>query len=370
MVSSKSTYPFKSGWEKKARVLKLVLLAQFIGLGLGAIRLLEDALHALAITKPTLHVVFTSFSLAVIFFPFLLYHHGSQNVLYMAKTRSWIFLVYVAFDILAYQSFAFARGTGSFLVFSTTQSLLGLLVAITSYFIFKSRYEYAHFIGAALSLIGVVLILNGNQLTKRNYTTGSPFSGFSYSLLGTVLLSLCYLVLEAGLHQFLLIEFLAFSGLFGFLSDLLQMGFINPWEYAEVNWQPQAIKFFALAVLLRVIVTVGTFYLVKLSTATFAAHSTLSTEFFYILVRSFRVTQAMFPYSILVQHLLGYSVLVVGQIFMAARVISQEEDMTCMVNFYRRPDLDEIVNHLPPRYDKPFNQNPFHEETFAEGEYY
>ncbi|KAI9294253.1 hypothetical protein K502DRAFT_263619 [Neoconidiobolus thromboides FSU 785] len=307
-------YPYEAGWEPRKRMLINVILCLICGFCFGYVRYIEDLLYARGITLPTIHSLCVCIFLTGLFLPYTLYKHGKTNFGYMITKRSWIVLIYISFELVAYLSFAQSRGIGSYLALSLLQGMMPCLLLIATYFVLKARYTLFHYIGILASLIGVALLIGGNQIAGRNYVNSKEASTLAgaiiLSIISPVFYTATYITLEASLRQYYLEEILGLYGLYGIASNLFYTGLMNPWENFD-GFTAETTPLFILAVILRSTGTIGLFILAKSENSILSGLAYTTIEFFYIVVSNlygsspFRVSFILF-YFILFYFILFY----------------------------------------------------------------
>jgi len=120
---------------------------------------------------------------------------------------------------------------------------------ILTYFILKTKYNVRHFIGAFISVFGLVVLIFSDFESSDNQN-GKYLFGDALALLAATLYSISNVGQEYTIKMFSMFEFIGMIGFFGTIISLIQMVILEGKTLVNLTWTFDIVFFIALFVLL------------------------------------------------------------------------------------------------------------------------
>lgn len=316
-----------------------LLLVQLLGFSQALNSISAVALMNNAVVKPILQFLVQCLMLSVFANFALIRTYGMSGVSFIYEARSWLYLCYTLLDFIAYK----LQSDGSQLMPRYYNIgipiLVTLLAMVFSGLVLKNRFKITHIAGFVAGILGIGFAIWGDQALSLNYFTNAQkglASGIVSTIFASIFKALGYLILEASLRHFTVLEIVACYGTYGLVLSFLEMAFLDSYEFVSVEWNSSAAGYLVLSSLSMCGSLILTALVTQQHTATLASMALFTSGPWYIGLCNlgFALVPA-FPPTF--QHVVGYLLVLAGQIIYLLNPIFVIKDITYKLDFYRRP---------------------------------
>jgi len=160
-------------------------------------------------------------------------------------------------------------------------------VVILSFVFLNTSYQWSHYFGVLLALIGLFLLIVTDILTDKGYDGENPVLGDLYCIAGALLYSVSNVTEEFFVRKHSKWEILGFLGFFGSTINGFQLFILERQELASISFSLQIVElytgftlaFFSLYALVP--------YLIGTTSATFYNISLLTSDFYGLILGFF-----------------------------------------------------------------------------------
>lgn len=279
--------------------------------------------------------------LAIVFSCYTLFRVGFAGVWKAFKARGLIYLFLSLVDVEANYFVVKGFANTSFLSAMLIGACSTPSVVLLSFFFLKTRYQWTHLTGVALTVIGLVLLVVSDVITDKNYEGSSPLNGNLYCIIAAFLYAISNTLEEFFVRKHPTYEILAFLGTFGMVINLTQLLIFESGEFKHITFNGQVIGLYAGFTIAMFSLYSLVPVLIGLTNATFYNISLLTSDFYGLIIGLYifkYVNHPLYP--------VAFTLVVIGLIFFNIRPVVSRFDS---VSNTELPDIHQDPVAIPSR---------------------
>ncbi|KAK9156710.1 hypothetical protein Scep_003284 [Stephania cephalantha] len=270
-------------WVSREDVMGMVFvlfLGQVASLNLSVTNFTASLIANLGVHTPLTQSFFTYLSLALVYAPILLSRRRGLLV-------PWYWYLFLAFvdvqaNFLVVKAYQYSSITSVTLLDCCTTPWAMIL----TWFIIGTRYSVCQFIGAALCIVGLGLVVL-SDLKPGGFDAKNPVLGDVLVVAGTLGYAISNVGQEYCVKKRDRVEFISMLGVFGILVSICQISILERKDLRSVNWSTEIVLLFvAFAVSTFIFYTIVPFVLRNSGAALFNL-SLLTSDLWAVLIRLF-----------------------------------------------------------------------------------
>ncbi|CAL1532672.1 unnamed protein product [Lymnaea stagnalis] len=290
--------------------LKSLILGQCLSLLLCGTGVFSTLLQIENVNVPTAQSFLVYFALGIVFTTQLAYKPGKRNLVNIL--RSWDGLKYAIIGLIDVEANYLVVKAYNYTSITSVQILDCFSIAVVlilSKLLLHTHYRWTHYIGVAVSVLGLGGLVAADVITGKNHDDGTNVVlGDFLVISGAVLYGISNVAQEFVVKNFKKSEFLGMLGLFSTFISGIQVILVERDELSRVNFSSYKVVlpwlgFFFFLFMIYICMS----YVIQKTSATVTNISVLSADFYALIFGIF-----LFGYTFHILYVISFIVVIVG----------------------------------------------------------